>query len=194
MTIAARLLDDGPPLPFGWLSPTEAAFLAELARAKTVLEVGAFLGRSTIVLARAAALVVSIDHHRGSAEHQVGGKYAQTQTNGIVDTAGSFLRNLDVAGVRDRVVPFVGSIETAGTLLAAERFDLVFLDGDHSHAATLAAGAIAFRLAKRNGIVAFHDFGTIDFPGVAQAVGRLAETFGAREVGRGGSIVALRRT
>jgi predicted O-methyltransferase YrrM len=193
MTISAFAID---PLPFGWLSPIEADLLAALAVEKVVLEIGSFLGRSTIILARHAQLVVSIDHHRGSGEHQPGQPDCRSDVlnrHGVVDTAPAFLENITNAGVRQRVVPFVGSIETAGALLAPERFDLVFVDGEHSRQATLDAGAIAFRLAKRDGILAFHDVGDRAFPGVADAVATLAGTFGARSVRQAGSIVALQR-
>ena len=53
----------------GWLTDAQARRLADAgARAAggTVVEIGSFRGRSTIVLARAAGSVVSIDPHAGS--------------------------------------------------------------------------------------------------------------------------------
>src|SRR5690242_21913882 len=53
-----------------------------------VLEVGSYCGKSTIYLAAAAReagqLVVTVDHHRGSEEHQPGWEYHDP---GLVDPA-----------------------------------------------------------------------------------------------------------
>jgi hypothetical protein len=52
---------------------------ARYARRGPVLEVGSYCGKSTIYLAAAAReagqLVVTVDHHRGSEEHQPGWEY-----------------------------------------------------------------------------------------------------------------------
>jgi MMP 1-O-methyltransferase len=183
-------------LPFGWLSETEAAGLAKLAEGKTVLEFGSFLGRSTIVLARAAALVVAVDHHRGSPEHQILGASYQDgsmDAHGRIDTSRRFLDNLARAGVRDKVIPFVGDIEAAARFLQRASFDLVFVDAEHSREATMRGGEIAFQLAKSDGIVAFHDFQARDFPGVTQAVIDIAARYQATTVSRAGSMIALQR-
>lgn len=47
------------------ISPREARFMEELARGKGVIEFGALLGYSTIILARVARHLVSIDLHSG---------------------------------------------------------------------------------------------------------------------------------
>src|ERR1035441_8859742 len=52
---------------------------AGYARCGPVLEIGSYCGKSTIYLAAAARaagqLVVTVDHHRGSVEHQPGWEY-----------------------------------------------------------------------------------------------------------------------
>src|SRR5260370_33172975 len=68
----------------------EATELARLAAGKTVLEMGAYHGFSTIVLASVAELVYSVDWHQGD-EHAGGG-----------DTWEIFTANLAKYGVADR--------------------------------------------------------------------------------------------
>ena len=61
------------------LSPAESMLLQRVARGRRVVEAGALLGHSTIVLASTAASVVSIDKHEG---------YGPS-------TLGAWLRNID---------------------------------------------------------------------------------------------------
>ncbi len=147
-------------LPAGWLTLPEAGMLAELARDKLVLELGAYLGRSTVVLARAARHVVSIDHHRGSPEHQPGGVAFQPNLlsrDGKVDTLPVFMANLARFGVRDKVSALVARIEDIGPLLRTGAFDVVFVDGDHSFQSVRRDGELARRVVRSPGALAFHD-------------------------------------
>jgi predicted O-methyltransferase YrrM len=147
-------------LPEGWLTGEEAGALAELARGKVVLELGAWLGRSTVALAKVAELVVSVDHHRGSAEHQPGGVCFDPTlvTPAGVDTLPRFLSNLRLCGVpREKVVVVVARIEDVAPLLRDDAFDVVFVDADHATEAVVRDGMLAFRVVKPGGAVAFHD-------------------------------------
>jgi protein-L-isoaspartate O-methyltransferase len=83
-----------PDIPTA-LSLPEARELARLAEGRRVVEAGALLGFSTVVLARAAASVVSVDRHEGY----------------DAPTLGKFLRNLDRFGVQGRVEVRVGGID-----------------------------------------------------------------------------------
>jgi hypothetical protein len=112
------------PLPPGFLRFDEAECLAALASGQTVLEVGSFLGRSTVAMARTAALVVAVDHHRGSPEHQPDARHYRDDTRDLadpshVDTAAQFLSNLTRFGVRDRVMPIFAPSERAIEFLCA---------------------------------------------------------------------------
>ena len=79
-----------------------------------LLEIGSWCGRSTIWLAHAAkatgSVVVALDHHRGSEEHQPGEFFhddALVDGNGQVDTLSIFRHNLATAQVEDAVIPVV---------------------------------------------------------------------------------------
>ena len=87
----------------GWLTDAQAARLAargEAAAGGTVVEIGSFRGRSTIVLARAAGAVVAIDPHAGSDR---GPQEIATDAARGADDHAAFLANLSAAGVRDQV-------------------------------------------------------------------------------------------
>src|SRR5690349_21976458 len=104
-----------------------------------ILEVGSYLGKSTLYLAAAArakgARVVTVDHHRGSEEHQPGWDYHDPALvdpdTRLIDTLPGFRRTIAAAGAEDVVVAVVARAEVLaamwGTPLA-----FLFLDGSHT--------------------------------------------------------------
>lgn len=138
----------------GWLLPPEARVLAECARGKAVLEIGSYLGRSTVVMARVARVVHAIDWGRGDA----GAGFGRT-------TAG-LLANLDRFGVAGRVVVHVGAAAAVGPALRDGYFDFAFVDGAHDEASVAADLALARRAVRVDGAVALHDW---QQPGVLAA-------------------------
>src|SRR5215813_3095235 len=95
----------------GFLPPHEGLALYTAARQAAglgaLLEIGSYCGKSTIYLAAAAretsATVITVDHHRGSEEHQPGWEYHDPTlldpVTGCVDTLPTFRRVLRTAGV-----------------------------------------------------------------------------------------------
>lgn len=129
------------------LSQAETALLQRLARDRTVVEAGALLGYSTIRLAEVSpAPVVSIDRHGGYSG----------------DTKARFLSNLDRAGVRHRVHPVIGE---AVAELARTSAAMAFIDLTGEYDLTMNAAR-----AAQTKIVAIHDYGRFNCPGVARAV------------------------
>lgn len=105
----------------GWLQRQEGELLYNLARdwpgEGATVELGSYQGRSTACLAsglrdsgRLLDSVVAVDTHRGSPEHQPGGRFFQPGTldgsTGLVDTFPLFQRNMQAIGVADRVEPW----------------------------------------------------------------------------------------
>jgi MMP 1-O-methyltransferase len=107
-----------------------------------LLEVGTYCGKSTIYLAAAArrhaTFVITVDHHRGSEEHQVGWEYHDPglvdETVGRIDTLPTMRRTLYEAGVEDTVVAVVGHSSTVAGLWSTP-LGLVFIDGGHTEEA-----------------------------------------------------------
>lgn len=141
-------------LPEGWLSGDEADELRRLAAGKTVLELGAWKGRSTVVLSGVAKYVVSVDRHQGIAE--VGGG----------DSLPDYLeavRNLDNVSI------VIGSFQQVVPLFRQE-FDLVYVDGDHDADSTAGDITLALSAVKDDGIIALHDW---DFDSVREGANKV---------------------
>ena len=107
-----------------------------------VLEIGSYCGKSTIYLAAAASaagqLVVTVDHHRGSEEHQPGWEYHDAElvdpATGRLDTLPHFRSTLAATGLEEHVIAIVGrSADVAGLWRAP--LGMLFIDGGHTDAA-----------------------------------------------------------
>ncbi len=145
-------------LPDGWLSIPEATRLAELARNKRVLELGAFKGRSTVALALTAEVVVSVDWHKGDKD---------TKANGAFEPSLSeYTRN--IRPYRN-VIPLVGRFEEIVPTLIANEFDLVFVDGQHDRHSV--QRDMMFALAFNPKIIAVHDWGLFEVEPAITAMG-----------------------
>lgn len=133
----------------GFMPPDEGLALYEAAldaaRFGPLLEVGTYCAKSTIYLAAAArergTVVVTVDHHRGSEEHQPGWEYHDPglvdPAAGRLDTLPAARRTLREAGVEETVVVVVGRSATVAALWATP-LGLVFIDGGHTDEAAVA--------------------------------------------------------
>jgi predicted O-methyltransferase YrrM len=161
----------------GWLTDDEAWELHEAARTHpaaglglTAVELGSWLGRSTVAIAtgvrdRGSGVLFAVDPHRGTALHRA---------TGVADTFASFTANVRSAGVEDQV----RAIREV-SLAARERFgdapvDLLHVDGSHLYEAVLADIEAWSSVLADAAIVAFHD--ARDEPGVARAVAERVAT------------------
>lgn len=147
------------------LTEDEQQCIAELARGRVVLEVGAQRGASTIAMAREADLVHSVDWHRGDPDAGEG------------DTLLEYWRNLHVYGVRDRVVTHVGDAADVLPSLRPASFAGAFLDGCHREEAVRRDIALVEPLLQPGAWFAFHDYGRF---GVAPAVDDLVRRAGGK--------------
>lgn len=102
------------------------------------VEIGSYCGKSAVYLGTAArergTVLYSVDHHRGSEEHQLGEEYHDprvTDERGRVDTLPEFRRTIAGAGLGDVVQ---GIVARSADLAAAwmQPLGLVFIDGGHS--------------------------------------------------------------
>lgn len=134
-------------LPAGWLSEAEADQLAQLATGRTVLELGAWKGRSTVAMASTAAMVVSVDRH---APYEVHGERVDE------DSLPDYL--VAVRGLAN-IVAVLGEF-TVARMFSPDAFDLVFVDGFHDRDNVLHDLALARRFTEAT--IACHDFGRWD--------------------------------
>lgn len=118
----------------GWLTREQGRRLFDAARrlgpGATIVEIGSFRGRSTIVLAQAApndAEVVAIDPHAGGDRGPQ--EIAPDATRGDADHA-AFTGNLATAGVESRV-RHVRKLSADALDDVSGEVDLLFVDGAH---------------------------------------------------------------
>lgn len=139
------------------LTYRESLALAALAAGKRVLEVGALLGYSTVLMARTARVVHSVDPHEGYPH------------NDPKPTLAPFMEN--IAPVRNKVVVHVGYDSAVLPVFEHLTFGLAFLDLTGLYDDTYAAMYRAWPLLTQpGGVLAVHDCGHADWPGVEQAI------------------------
>ena len=111
--------------------------------------------------ARAAGqLVVTVDHHRGSEEHQPGWEYHDPglvdPATGRLDTLPSLRATLAAAGLEDHVVVVVGRSADVARVWATP-LGLVFIDGGHTEAAAVTDYESWAPWVAAGGALAIHD-------------------------------------
>jgi MMP 1-O-methyltransferase len=197
----------------GFMPDAEGLALCEIAEGYAtvgpVLEVGSYCGKSAIYLAagvRAARVrgarqqVVTVDHHRGSEEHQPGWEYHDPDladpATGRIDTLPRLRATLAAAGVEEDVVAIVGRSADVARLWRTP-LGMLFIDGGHTDAAAQRDYEGWAPWVAIGGALAIHDV----FPDPAaggQAPFRVyqrALSSGAfTEVGHVGSLRVLERT
>lgn len=126
----------------------ECRRLAELAEGRPVLEVGTYLGRSTIALASTAEVVHTVDFH--PPDHL---------TREVESTLPAFLHNLDRYELRHKVVVHFGFSQETLPALREEWFDLAFIDGQHQREPVEEDIGLVLPHLANTAILAFHDYG-----------------------------------
>jgi predicted O-methyltransferase YrrM len=184
----------------GWLTPSEAGLLYRLSGNVgngRVVELGAYQGRSTIVLAAARASrdlspILTVDTFHGSPENQPGARHhdpSLLDAEGRVDTLPAFLSNID----RHDLTPGI-EIWRMTTAEGAAQFKgqigLLFVDADHSYAGVDADLRAWLPYVLPGGVVVLHDVG--DWPGPTRAAADLLER-GYRRVEQQDTALALQR-
>ncbi|HLH82808.1 MAG TPA: class I SAM-dependent methyltransferase [Trebonia sp.] len=197
----------------GFMPAAEGEALYQTARAYAaagpVLEVGSYCGKSAIYLvagvraARSRGVrqqVVTVDHHRGSEEHQPGWEYHDPRlvdpATGRIDTLPRLRATLAAAGVEDDVIAIVGRSADVARLWRTP-LGMLFIDGGHTDAAAQSDYEGWAPWVAPGGAMAIHDV----FPDPADGgqapfrVYQRALASGAfTEVRRAGSLRVLERT
>jgi len=163
----AELLRAAESAP-GFMPAAEGQALFDAAAAYSrrgpVLEIGSYCGKSTIYLAAAARtagqLVVTVDHHRGSEEHQPGWEYHDPHLvdprTGRLDTLPTLRATLAAAGLEDDVVVVVGRSAEVARLWRTP-LGMVFIDGGHSEQAAVTDYVSWAPWVAPGGVLAIHD-------------------------------------
>jgi hypothetical protein len=180
----------------GWLSAAEADLLAAAARASagrpgphTIVEVGSYCGRGTVVLGGVAAALSpgSVVHAVDPHDRRLGVWGAPP--SGVPDAAAELQSNLDAAGVATAVDHRRGY---AGEVAVPGPIDLLVVDHLHDYASVVADFSQFQGQLVEGGLVAFHDYGDY-FNGVVAFVEQLLETGAYTAVQRVETLVLLRK-
>lgn len=133
-------------LPPGWLPTDEVRELQRLTRKMSVLELGAWKGRSTVAMSHVARYVVSVDRHEGIAE--VGGADSLPD---YLDAVRGLPNVAIVVAAFDSFCPFLDVF-----------FDVVFVDGDHDEVSVARDTQTALEHVRVGGTLVFHDWDMAD--------------------------------
>lgn len=152
----------------GFLDDDEGMRLYNLARMHArigpLLEVGSYCGKSAVYLGSGAkevgGVLVCVDHHRGSEEHQPGEQYHDPELFDAdakrMDSLFALRRTLRLADLEDTTIVLVAESVRAASVCGAG-FGLVFIDGGHSRATADGDYAAWSDKVAPGGILAIHD-------------------------------------
>ena len=170
------------------LIASAAHVLSTFPRSHTLVEVGSYCGRSTVVLASVVAVVAPLAHVHAIDPHE--GEVGGTDV-GIERTSPTFDRsraNLARAGVDAHVVAVRQrsyEVDWDG------RIGLLLIDGLHDYDNCARDFGHFEPWLVEGGYVAFHDYEA--YPGVTAFVDHVQRTLAYAWVERAGSMVVLRR-
>jgi hypothetical protein len=150
----------------------------ELGRAPQAVEIGSWHGSTAKALVKGGAKVLCVDTWKGSPTDWTG--YMAKQQDPYMQ----FCQNTVYERENDLIDTWVtDSLDAARRMRSGARrvegfsgpFDIIFIDADHSYESTKADILAWLEHLAPDGVMLGHDFNTIQFPGVTQAV---AEIFG----------------
>jgi MMP 1-O-methyltransferase len=152
----------------GFLDPVEGERLyqvaGEVAAMGPCLEIGSYCGKSALYLGAACkahgAVLFSIDHHRGSEEHQPGEAYFDPDLFDPqayqIDTFTRLRHTLQRADLEDTVVPLVSASAVAARAWCTP-LSLVFIDGGHAYDTVSDDATLWARHLMPDGYLLIHD-------------------------------------
>jgi predicted O-methyltransferase YrrM len=166
----------------GYTDRGDLTYLAtEAERHTSIVEVGAWKGRSTIALAQhTPGQVISIDHWQGSMEHRDDPVYLWHYLEAYTDPYSVYKQYLtNIAPVQSRVLPIImDSLQVARFLYRwlGPRLDMVFLDGEHDYEGVKADILTWREMLRPGGLLCGHNYDDT-WKGVVRAVNELVPEF-----------------
>ncbi len=169
----------------------EIPFLYELAQdapINRVLELGSFVGKSTIVLALAMqeseGLVIACDYFPQNATDW-------TNDHIIKDTYLDFWQNLTTRGLDKSVISIKQDIKTLLPTLGGQ-WGLIFIDAGHTVDQVLMQSIWAWDKLPKGGYLAWHDYDRKAWPDVKTTIDVLINKWD-RKLIRRGFLVAIKK-
>ncbi|MDA7830279.1 class I SAM-dependent methyltransferase [Gammaproteobacteria bacterium] len=152
----------------GFLAHEEGLLLYRLAKEYCLngvaVEIGSYCGKSACYIGQACkennTQLITIDHHRGSEEQQLGQEYFDPEEfdykKNRVDTLPTLLKNISKHELDNFVKALVGDSASAAKNLE-DNLDLVFIDGSHTFESARLDYASWKGKIRKGGILAIHD-------------------------------------
>jgi hypothetical protein len=172
--------DEVDLLPFngqGWyVNASTMEWLLRRQNAKTIIEVGSWLGSSTRHIAKTIpedGVVYAVDHWLGSANED-------NSPFDIPNLYRQFLSNVIHEGLTDKIVPVrMTSVEAAMTLDVVP--DLIYIDATHEYSSVLQDLILWYPFVKGHGTLCGDDYFWGDDPAAGGGpVKRAVDTFAAQ--------------
>ena len=152
----------------GFLAHEEGLFLYRLTKEYCLngiaVEIGSYCGKSACYIGQACkennTQLITIDHHRGSEEQQLGQEYFDPEEfdykKNRVDTLPTLLKNIRKHELDNFVKALVSDSVSAAKNLE-DNLDLVFIDGSHTFESARLDYASWKGKIREGGILAIHD-------------------------------------
>ena len=152
----------------GFLAHEEGLLLYRLTKEYCLngiaVEIGSYCGKSACYIGQACkennTQLITIDHHRGSEEQQLGQEYFDPEEfdykKNRVDTLPTLLKNISKHELDNFVKALVGNSASAAKNLE-DNLDLVFIDGSHTFESARLDYASWKGKIRKGGILAIHD-------------------------------------
>ena len=191
----------------GFLDIEEGRYLHELVLKycanETIIEIGSYCGKSSCFIGDAAnkvnAVFISVDHHKGSEEHQVNQEYHDPEEYDAelkrINTFPTYQKNLSNMSLSDAVLPLITDSISASKIIKDD-LGLIFIDGSHTFESAENDFLAWHKKIKKGGILAIHDiYDTPEEGGQAPRTIMLkALELGFSHLGRVKSLVSLIKT
>ena len=149
------------PGMFGEASATAFFIIMRTLRPRTVVEIGSYLGKSTIFLAESLqalriddGMVHSIDPHTGDRQQMkaLGASRAMSAQGAL------FRDHLMVSGQVERVIVHCETSASAVVVWDGTPIDFLYIDGWHSYDEVTSDGENWIRFLDHDGVVVFDDY------------------------------------
>ncbi len=188
----------------GFLDFSEGEYLYKLTKEFCInnfaVEIGTYCGKSSLFIGAACkennTYLLTIDHHMGSEEQQVGQEYFDISTFNKklnrVNTLPLFIENIQKFNLSDVVKPLICDSETA-QIFIKDNIDMLFIDGGHSFEIANKDYNLWKNKIRKNGILAIHDVYDSELEGgqAPRQIYQQSLTENFKEIGRVKSLVAL---
>ena len=142
----------------GWIFDEEAKFLKEFCKDKDVLEVGSYMGKSTVCIASVANSIVAVDTFK-----YIGESVPQSI---FPTTIIPFLKNTVTF---NNIITVIGKSVEVSKHIKDYSKDIIFIDASHEYKDVKDDIRVWKSKLKKGGYMLFHDY-SHDGPGVVKAV------------------------